>query len=329
MMKRRMEVLSLFALAIILFNINEVHASPVVNAYAYSQESNSNDYCVTGEEKTCKKTTCYQNKISGSCPAGTIIEYQVSKDVTKFFYVLHDDNNTITMQQRENILDGIAWNSTNDNTKGPITALEALDTATGDWNNVKDQTYTMGYTNFGGYGLYTGCAAYNNCSQNKYTLGAKTSKARMITVQEAMAVGCTSDGRSCPKWMYNYLISSTSFGGTINGTGNGIWTMNAYSENGFQAWNIYFSGGIYFNNSVNRTGYNAIRPVILIDKPTIQNKDDSIISKEENNNSINQEVDVEDTFRTAYIGYCIGTVILILGIVVIVQTYKKQNYKKF
>ncbi len=330
-MKKKIEVFSLFILGVIIFSISEVQASSVVKAYTYNQDSSADNYCVTGEEATCQKTTCYEQKTGGSCPAGTIIEYQVNNDTTKFFYVLYDDSNTITMQQRENVLNGIAWNSTNNNTQGPITALETLEEATKDWNNVREQTYTMGYSNFGGYGLYTGCSVYNSCSQNKYTLNTRTSRARLITVQEAVALGCTSVGSSCPKWVYNYLSNSITHGGTVNSSGEGIWTMNSYSGNEYQAWNIYYSGGLYYNNSVNRIDYNAIRPVILIDKPTVSNNNDGATIEGEKNtkNSVDQEVNVKDTFRTAYIGYCIGTIILILGIVVIFQTYKKQENKGF
>ena len=45
--------------------------SNFVVAYKYSLATSTK--CITGEEDTCVKTTCYKTKNSGSCSAGTII----------------------------------------------------------------------------------------------------------------------------------------------------------------------------------------------------------------------------------------------------------------
>jgi len=125
--------------------------------------------------------------------------------------------------------------------------LPALESATSGWTNVLDQTYTMGTTIFKD-NAFTECSSYNSCTTNTYTLGERTAKARMITVQEAHGLGCTGSPKSCPIWMYNYLSfssssggsgsggSSSSNGGTVNQTGgeygsnDGYWTMNANSS---------------------------------------------------------------------------------------------------
>lgn len=89
-------------------------------------------------------------------------------------------------------------------------------------------------------------------------IGSITSKARMITIQEAVALGCTETSGSCPKWM---VVN------TPKSVGNeGYWTMNAYTGNDYLAWNIYYSAGVFYNNSVNRENYNGIRAVIVISK---------------------------------------------------------------
>ena len=43
------------------------------------------------------------------------------------------------------------------------------------------------------------------------------------------------------------------------------------------------------------------------------------------NNKGNQTVKVADTLKTAYIGYCIGIIVLIVGIAVLVQFYRKNK----
>lgn len=72
----------------------------------------------------------------------------------------------------------------------------------------------------------------------------------------------------------------------------------------------------------------GVRVVVEIPKDDI-----SFDSKEQENSATetptnkegSQTVEVKDTFKTAYIGYCIGTIILILGIMVVYQSYRKDK----
>lgn len=45
----------------------------------------------------------------------------------------------------------------------------------------------------------------------------------------------------------------------------------------------------------------------------------------DSNKKGSQTVDVKDTLKTAYVGYCIGSITLILGIMIIYQTYRKSK----
>ena len=232
-------------------------------AYTYNPTS-----CITGEESTCVQTSCYENSASGSCPAGTIIKYAVNDSEEKYFHVLHDDGETMTLQQRENTVYNTAWYSSNaDNSKGPTTILPALESATAGWTNVNDQTYTMGTTNFNNTNAYTGCTE-SGCTTNQYTLGQRTAKARMITMQEALALGCTTSQQSCPNWMINYLNESTNYGGTVNDTTGsrnyGYWTMSAASSSSANAWYVRFSGYVGIS-STSSTGIGA-RAVVVVNK---------------------------------------------------------------
>ena len=112
--------------------------------------------CKTGEENTCKKTACPNNKSANACPAGTIIKYKVNESDTKTFNVLHDDISTLTLQQNENTVASMIWYSSVDNTKGPLTVLSALEDATSGWSNVNTINYTMGTTVFNGTNGFTG-----------------------------------------------------------------------------------------------------------------------------------------------------------------------------
>ena len=235
-------------------------------AYTYNPTS-----CITGEESTCVQTSCYESKTSGSCPAGTIIKYAVNDSTTKYFHVLHDDGETMTLQQRENTVYNTAWYAdSNDSTKGPLTILPVLESATSGWTNVNDQTYTMGTTTFK-TNAYTGCTS-SGCTTNTYTLDERTGKARMITMQEALALGCTTSSKSCPNFMNNYLYNSTSYGGTVNDThtengagyNNGYWTMSATSSGTNSAWSVDYNGYVNSNYTTN-ANYGA-RAVVVVSK---------------------------------------------------------------
>ncbi len=247
-------------------------------AYTYNQVAESSNYCVTGEEATCVATTCYTNKTVGSCLPGTIIKYAVNDKNSYYFYVLHDDGESMTLQQRENTVYNTAWNDENNNTLGPSKILQKLEDTTSNWSNVTTQTYTMGTTNFNGTNAFTSCRfsndVYTACTENKYTLESRSAKARMITFQESFVVGCTGSSSSgtCPIWMNNYLKQSTQNGGTVddihteNGAtnNNGYYTMQAYTDSQNRAI-ILDQGGYLTDVAVSRNFYGA-RAVIVVTK---------------------------------------------------------------
>ena len=241
--------------------------SNIVAAYTYNSTS-----CITGEESGCVQTECYKTKTAGSCPAGTIIKYKVNDTEEKYFHVLHDDGEKITMQQRENTIANTAWYSSEDNSQGPTTVLPVLENATSGWTNVNDLEYTLGtdtlYKN-----KYTGCSSYSSCSTNTYTLAKRSNKkARMITIQETNALGCTTNTQSCPNWMNNYLYNSTTYGGTVNNKTDangkniyGYWTMSANSSFSNYAWYV-FSDGHPGNGGRTTSTNNGARAVVEISK---------------------------------------------------------------
>lgn len=236
-------------------------------AYKYSES------CATGEEPSCVSSTCYQSNNIGSCPPGTIIKYAVNNQEEKFFYVLHDDGSRLTLQQRENTVYNTAWYSVSlENNHGPAIILSALESVTAGWANVKSQSYTMGTTNFNNTNGYTGCNR-SSCNTNSYTLEKREAKARMITFQEGVSLGCNVGVvLTCPNWLHNYLNGSTSsYGITVNdatgGANLGYWTMsadNSVESPNNNAWFIARDGSIS-NASVDNNQIGA-RAVIVINK---------------------------------------------------------------
>ena len=238
----------------------------IVKSYTYDQVKDSPTFCVTGEEATCQVNQCYDSEDIDSCPIGTILRYRVADGDVRYFHVMKDDGEHLTMQQRENTLNNVKWfHSPSGNScaeSGPLTALEALQTATDGWKYVNDQTFKMGETVFKD-NAFTGCSVdfkstyeYEGkdyypiaCSNNVYTLDTLTRKARIITAQEAMFYGCKQPEISnfirgtCPVWMYNYLSYVTWNGGTVNmDNAQGYYTLTARIED--------------YNCSVNTFGIN-------------------------------------------------------------------------
>lgn len=248
--------------------------SKFIIGYIYNQNQNSENYCVTGDEETCARTDCYTSS-SKICPAGTIIDYIVSGDKNNKvrFHVMYDNGQTLTMQSQENIIRNVAWYTQQDNTKGPLTILSQLEKATEGWSNIENQTYTMGTTTFR-KNEWTGCSSPSSCTSNKYTLASRTAKARMITVQEADVLGCTTQDGSCPIWMYNYVYNATKYGAKVddntvtNGINNhGYWTMSSYLSDSIHAWYIAKNGTIFANYSTGTTlGLYGARAVVVVSK---------------------------------------------------------------
>lgn len=226
----------------------------------------NNTNCLGGEEEACIESVLLEEY-----PTGTIIKYKVNDQEEKYFNVISDNGNTLTMQQREHTVDKVVWYQEEANIYGPITAIEALENATGNWTNVNNQTYTMGTTIFKD-NYFTGCYHAETpsvCTKNIYTLEERTAKARMITAQEAFAFGCTYRvDNSCPSWMNNYLYTSTNYGATVDqGDENnlGYWTMNAGSyTSDVHAIRVNYRGYLGGTTTTNET--NGARAVVVINK---------------------------------------------------------------
>ncbi len=261
----------------------------IVAVYTYDTAT-----CQTGEEATCVEI----GKQATYNP-GTIVKYKVNDTETKYFHVLFDNVDTLTMQQRENTIDTpIAWyqeeqtasqtasndkiratllNNTmflagsylGDNTKGPVTVLNALETATSGWTNVIEQKYTMGTTNFK-MNPFTGCnydSTGVTCTTNTYTLPERTSKVRMITAQEALSLGCSNVANSCPTWMNQYLNND------LNNPQKSTeyWTMSAVTSTSGGAISVGSDGSIKISITASQPydGGNVragARAVVVIDK---------------------------------------------------------------
>lgn len=186
--------------------------SNIVVAYTYS-ETGSNK-CVTGEEATCQKTSCINYSNPDICPAGTIIKYNVGIQDPLFFHVMFDNGSELTMQSRDDIISNIEW--TNYINGGPSIIMQNIGNITEDWENVNIQIAALGDYSYSHKGKYTNCDYKFKCNNNMYNIwNPAKQNARIITVQEAVALGCGANYNSCPSW----VVSS-----------NPIWTINSHFD---------------------------------------------------------------------------------------------------
>ncbi len=210
----------------------------ISNIWKYDQIAGSSTFCVTGEESMCVELT----EKPDTYESGTIVKYKVNDTKELYFHIISDNGDTLTMQQREN-------------------TIYAL-----------DQTYTLGTTVFKD-NAFTGCSinAANNltCTKNTYTLSTRTTKVRMITIQELLSLGCTYSNQTCPVFTYNYLKDSLNNGATVNQTGGdygnnySYWTATANSTTSSYAW--YVDSRSRVDGSFTATNAGA-RAVIVIEK---------------------------------------------------------------
>jgi hypothetical protein len=231
-----------------------------LGVYLYNDtvSSGTDGYCVTGKENTCIETDCYKDKSVGACSAGTIIHYYVKSNdndaIDKYFNVLHDDGDTMTLQSVDAITQS-AWNESGKLTQGPITALAAIEDTTKNWTNVNQLNYCLGNkcTQFLKYpnlsytqNDYTGFDndALTSTNGGAYTYGStnvisRSGYARIVSFQELVDLGCRYRS-SCPSFLYN---NNEEY----------YYTLGAYTGNSHSAWlvsTIDYKGLVYaVNNS--------------------------------------------------------------------------------
>ena len=232
----------------------------IVVAYKYNDAT-----CVSGDETTCEVSDCYKTKTANSCSSGTIIKFRVNSKEMKTFYVLHDDGSTMTLQQRENTIEIVSWNTTEKIADGPSLALSELAEATATWENVNTLSYTIGTTTFKN-NSYSGCNSYNLCNKNTYTLSKKNVKARIISLQELVDLGCTTAAGSCPIYIYNFTYGCSSYSSCpneiyTNKNNWGYWTINT-SDTGI--WLVNRRG--YVDQSGATNPNRGVRAVVTISK---------------------------------------------------------------
>jgi len=219
--------------------------------------------------------------ISGTCSAeeikaGILVNVKVNDTQDYDFYVIADTGKELTLVMDRNLGNKVAWYKDDDdatynenNSLGPITALNNLNVQTANWknidpiksysydNNLNGTKYEYGYQKFeiqNGQGKLTS-------QDGTITEIAGISRARLITYYEVTNLYILNNN-STPAYLYENLSSNNN-----DSSPKGYWFMTSVSNGINTAHVIWYDGNFtpYLAAVSNVTDY-GLRPVITITK---------------------------------------------------------------
>lgn len=205
-------------------------------------------------------STCIKD-VNSICPSGTLVKVQVNVEDAYNFYVIEDSGNELTLLMDRNLGSKVVWVSSadyiasggtlenytaNNISRGPLTALVALEERTSDWINIPTMSYTLN----------------DDGGNAKYLPISKTNvRARMLTKTEIQKLGCSQGTSSCPA--YVYINTST---GNTNTQHWGYWLSSATGvSNNFTDGLTVDCIGRQYMDVVSKGAY-GVRPVIKLSK---------------------------------------------------------------
>ena len=184
--------------------------------------------------------------------------------------------------------DGTNTSTCNNNTcidEGAITLSNKIVEYVSSWTNIEERNYEKAIDVYAGQ---TDGTVLNVNDQNeilKAYVFNKTSRARLMTVDEAIINGCKSQydetnesgetvnhhTNTCPLYLSNHLEHKRGY---VTGTNvvnsqlgiRGYWLLNGVVDAG---WNVHDNGCLN-NRYATDTSYNGVRPVITISKDNIK-----------------------------------------------------------
>ena len=249
----------------------------------------------------------------GEISRGDKYSYEVNDKDEFNFYVLSIEGDKVNLIMDRNICESgeatssstdactVAWYETsNDNAKGPITAMTKLYNATKKWINVPsmnldyDDTQdniNAGYTEntnngYKGIKITNGVGTITNKTEDSTTpIGNTTEplKARLPKYEEVYnkdtndTTHCHSSEGSCPTWLVeNIKYYNITYGGIsdkysmnnrseVNQNIWGYWLLSSDPGNSSYARLVYYNGGVS-NYTTAYAFHGGVRPVITVSK---------------------------------------------------------------
>lgn len=200
--------------------------------------------------------------------AGVKVRVKVSASQTYNFYVINDSGEELTLIMDKNLGNKVAWyESAANNSYGPITALNYLNSQTSDWANIpaiKNYVYNNnlnGNTNTFGYQkleITDGIGKLTSQDGATITSLVGTMNARLFTYEEAETLKI-SNSNSLPSWLYENLGADNTELVPV-----GYWLLTSTFEVATDSHKIDYNGNLSYNSS--RANSYGIRPVITLSK---------------------------------------------------------------
>ena len=251
------------------------------------------------------------NNNNGEPDIGDQYKYKVNEKDTFNFYVLSfNEEDTVNLIMDRNIcgsvtdenanMNGqpataektclIAWNSTNNNNYGPVTAMQGIYNATKEWINVPnidlsdENVYTdenntsdstKGYTGITTSGVVTTIIGTNGATNTTIGTNKKPLKARLPKEREVYPIDnslCTGGLGTCPAWLVENLADTdfTKYTSTKKISGiKGYWLLSSHPGRSDLVHDLRYDGSVggdYANNIV----LNGIRPVITVPRDYLE-----------------------------------------------------------
>ena len=266
------------------FNVN-VNLSSLSIGDAVYYNPVADIYCSANENRNNNIYYIENNSTSG-----------VVEGCLKWNVLSKNADGTVNLILDHNIVSGVAWHSSNDNSQGPTVVKEALNNAIKDkWNNVllRTDSYTHTFNNGTENNTYT--VSYNGmkarlpyAQEIANTVGYDTWNEDITTVSDAFYFDSKSDTRtvgydndvktSSYAWLFNNLNwgsdstdssnnSTCLYYGCVQNLGKtrgdyGYWTSTAIAEYSDRSWAIDCSGFLDRYPVLNYIS--GIRPVITL-----------------------------------------------------------------
>ena len=247
-------------------------------------------------------TPVQDNNNNGKPDIGDKYTYKVNDIDTFNFYVLSfNEDDTVNLIMDRNICNDGTTNYTNlnnycryawyaeenNNTYGPVTAMQELYEGTKDWTNVStmklnyidesnDIVEEKGYTSLK---ISDGVAAIVGKPTTKVIIigtSLKPIKARLPKYSEVNGVNCTGSAGSCPVWLMEnikyYNVSKDKYSMNNNSEVyqniNGYWLISSTIGYSNRAYVINYYG--YVQGDSQTKSNNGIRPVITVPKSYLE-----------------------------------------------------------
>ena len=223
-----------------------------------------------------KGNTCSDEEIK----AGVLVNVQVNDTKNYDFYVISNTADEVTLIMDRNLGEKVAWvskvdynddtnyGSSGNNNKGPITALNYLNSQTKDWKNIptiEEYTYNNnlnGTTNTYGYQkleIQNGVGKLTSQDGEIETEVTGVSKARLLTYEEYNTIK-TNNSNVTPTWLRGNLSSSNTTEKPY-----GYWLLKAYPSFSDSGCRINYFGDVADSN-VTSDATIGVRPVITLSK---------------------------------------------------------------